>query len=62
MQLQVVRVALLDEAGGVIALGVQRILCRHLRYADLRRDMPAVCLVADHEIDIIIAFKDEGDE
>jgi len=41
---------------------MESVLCRHLRYADLRRDMPAVCLVAGHEIDIIIAFKDEGDE
>jgi len=50
-----------DGLRGVV-LRVQRVLCRHLRYADLRRDMSAVCLVADHEIDIIIAFKDEGDE
>jgi len=54
-------VVLADEAGS-LPLGVQGVLCRHLRYADLRRDMPAVCLVADREIDIIIAFKDEGDE
>ena len=57
----VVRVAGEDGLRGVV-LRVQRVLCRHLRYADLRRDMSAVCLVADHEIDIIIAFKDEGDE
>jgi hypothetical protein len=50
-----------DGLRGVV-LGVQRVLCRHDRYADLRRDLPAVCLVAGHEIGIIISFVRERDE
>jgi hypothetical protein len=50
-----------DELRGV-ALRVQGVLCRRDRYADLRRDLPAVCLVAGHEIGIIISFVRERDE
>jgi hypothetical protein len=58
----VVSVEVLADQRGEGALGVEGILCRHLRYADLRRDMPTVCLAAGNEIGIIIPFKHERDE
>jgi hypothetical protein len=50
-----------DDLRGV-TLRVHRVLCGPGRYADLRRDMPAVFREAGHEVGIIIAFVDEGDE
>jgi hypothetical protein len=41
---------------------MQGILWGPGRYADLRRDVPAASREAGHEVGIIIAFVDEGDE
>jgi hypothetical protein len=57
-----VRFLVLGQVAGGFRLRVQGVLCGPGRYADLRRDMPAAFGEASHEVGIIIAFIDEGDE
>jgi hypothetical protein len=55
-----VRLLSRDKELGVLALGVQRVLCRPGCYADLRREMSTFAQEAGCEVCIIIPFSMKG--